>query len=280
MADKIIFKDFENLVPMIKDRWTPIYLEHGRLEVDKYSVKWIDSSGSVMAIPSAMVSCILLGPGSTITHAAVVSCSKSNTPVVWIGEDGLYYYATGVNTNERCRTTVRHAELYADKESRLSVCRKMFKHRFKDIKVEDHDVSSLMGIEGNRVRNLYKKISEQFNIEWVCRNTNGIMGIEVDELNQMLNIVNYNLYCICLSAITTMGYIPALGFIHTDGKIPFVYDIADLFKSDISIPVAFETYSVCKSKNNDMLMQKFTQKVSSYGLLQKLPKILHEIIGE
>jgi len=275
MSDHIIFKDFQNIVPMIKDRWTPIYLDRGRLEVDNYSLKWISGSNEI-AIPSAMVSCILLGPGSTITHAAIVSCSKTNTPIAWIGDEGLYYYATGVNVNENCKTSIKHAELYVN--NRESIARNMFALRFPDIDVSQHNIQSLMGMEGYRVRATYKEYADKYNIQWVCRNTNGLLGIAVDDLNLALNILNYNLYGICLSAITTMGYIPSLGFIHVDGKIPFVYDIADLYKIECCIDVAFSSYSKCNKLNKEHLIQSFTERVSDFKLLDKLPKDLKKLI--
>lgn len=278
MNDKIIFKNFHNIVPMCKDRWTPIYLEHGHLEVENYSIKWIDSIGTHMSIPVAMLSCIILGPGSTITHAAIVSCSKTNTPIVWMGDDGLYYYATGVNVNERCQTTINHAKLYSNNENRLTIARKMFNHRFPDAALDDKTLDQMKGIEGNRIRNAYRDMSKKYSVEWACRNTNGIYGIDVDDLNLSLNILNFNLYCICLSVATTMGYIPALGFIHSDGKIPFIYDLADLYKVDITFDVAFSTYADIRRYNKQLLTQNFTQKVSEYNLMSKIPKDLKEIM--
>ena len=246
-----------------------------RLEVDNYSLKWI-SGESETSIPSAMISCILLGPGSVITHAAIVSCSKTNTPIAWIGNDGLYYYATGVNVNETCKNSIRHAELYVNKKAEIA--RNLFSIRFPDIVTDNMDINSLMGMEGSRVRAIYKKYSEKYNIGWVCRNTNGISGIVVDDLNFALNILNYNLYCICLSAITTMGYIPSLGFIHVDGKIPFVYDIADLYKEECTLDVAFNSHSICGKLNKEYLIQEFTKKVAEFKLLDRIPKDLKKLM--
>lgn len=276
--EKIIFKDFENLVPMIKDRWSPIYLERGRLEIDNYSLKWISSENRIISLPVAMLSCIILGPGSTITHAAIVSCSRSNTPVIWVGDEGLHFYAHGYNLNEKCRTTIRHAELYFNEELRKDVCRKMFKIRFRDVDTNDLDISSMRGMEGNRVRNSYRELSEKYKIPWAFRNSTGINGLEIDDLNLSLNVLNYHLYSLCLSVITTMGYIPSLGFFHSDGKIPFVYDIADLYKQELTFDVAFSSYVTCKKFNRDYLLQSFTERVSKFRLLEKLPKHLNEIM--
>lgn len=263
---------------MIKDRWTPIYLQHGRVEVDNYSIKFISSEGITLDIPCAMVSTIILGPGTTITHAAIVICSKSNTPIVWVGEDGLYFYSFGVTVNESCKTSILHSKLFSDPVNKLNVAKKMFSYRFPNEDISSSTLESLMGVEGYRVRNQYKQLAEKYEITWAFRNTNGIYGIEVDALNLSLNVLNYSLYCICLSVCLSMGYIPALGFVHSDGKIPFIYDIADLFKHDLTIPVAFETYSNVNKFNQSLLFENFAIKCKEYKLLSKLPKILNEII--
>jgi len=153
----------------------------------------------------------------------------------------------------------------------------MFKIRFPEANIDNNTIESMRGMEGIRVRNSYKELAEKYEIPWVGRNTNGIYGITVDDINLSLNILNYNLYCICLSVITTMGYIPSLGFFHSDGKIPFVYDIADLYKAELTFDVAFSSYIQTKKYNKDLLMQKFSEKCSSFKLLEKIPKHLHEI---
>lgn len=276
--NRIIFKDFEQLVPMIKDRWTPIYLQYGRIEVNNYSINFISSEGDVLDIPCAMISAILLGPGTTITHAAINICSKSNTPVIWVGEDGLYFYSFGVSVNENCKTSINHAKLHSDPNSKLKIARKMFSLRFPNDDISNTSLESLMGMEGNRVKTQYSQLAKKYNIQWAFRNTNGMYGIDVDDLNLSLNVLNYSLYCICLSVCLSMGYIPSLGFVHSDGKIPFIYDVADLFKYDITIPIAFETYSNINGFNQELLLENFSTKCKEYKLLQKLPKILNEII--
>jgi len=274
--DKIIFKDFYKYVPMFKDRWTPIYLEHGRLEVNDYSLTWIDKDGK-MDIPVAMLSCIIVGPGSSVTHSAIVSCSKSNTPIVWMGEDGLYFYSFGVSVNEKCHTAQLHAALVSNDDHRTNVARNMFSLRFPTVDVSTATIDQLKGMEGHRIRDAYKTYADKYRVPWTCRNTNGIYGIAVDDLNKSLNVLNFNLYCICLGAITTLGYIPSLGFIHSDGKIPFVYDIADLYKVDICFEVAFSTFSSIRTYNRKVLMGNFTEAVHKYKLLKKLPKDIERI---
>ena len=135
-----------------------------------------------------------------------------------------------------------------------------------------------MDLSTKEYRNKYKELADKYSIPWVCRNTNGIYGIDVDDINLSMNILNFNLYCICLSAITTMGYLPSLGFVHCDGKIPFVYDIADMYKVELCTDIAFSTYAITRSYNKELLIQNFCERVSSFKLMEKLPKDLNELM--
>lgn len=276
----VIFKDFNKCVPAFNGRWTPLYLEHGRLEVDDSSIKWCSADGSVLRIPGARLSAILLGPGTTITHAAVTSLSRLDTPVVWVGDDGMRFYAFGVNVNEKCQTSIQHATLYTNMVDRERVARVMFSERFKDIDVSDKDIQELRGYEGIRIRNLYAKLAEKYAIYWGGRNSSGkieSLGMQ-DDLNKMLTLANHSLYCLCLSAIVTMGYITSLGFIHVDGKIPFVYDIADLYKEEITIEPCFKLYSQIKGYDREATFRVVKEAVESRKLITKIPNDLKRII--
>jgi CRISPR-associated protein Cas1 len=115
----------ESLTPA-KDRWTPIYLEHGRLEVDDSSIKWLGADRLVYRLPVATLSAVLLGPGTTVTHAAMKACADSNTPVCWIGEDGLRFYAVGITPNHDNAMPRKHAAVWADKKKRTEIAHRMF----------------------------------------------------------------------------------------------------------------------------------------------------------
>jgi CRISPR-associated protein Cas1 len=159
----------ETLAPA-KDRWTPLYLEHGRLEVDDSSVKWIGSDGLVWRVPVATVSALLLGPGTTITHAAIKACADSNTPVCWIGEEGMRFYAAGVTPNSDNSQARRHVAAYADRKKRDEIARRMFLQRFPQETVEAHNLNALRGMEGLRVRAKYAELGEKYGVTWKGRN--------------------------------------------------------------------------------------------------------------
>lgn len=276
----LVFKKFSQCVPAFSGRWTPLYLEHGRLEVDDSSIKWCGADGSVIRIPGARLSALILGPGTTITHAAVVSLSRLNTPVVWMGEDGVRFYSFGVDVNEKCQTSMRHATLYACEESRERIAKNMFLSRFKEIEVRARTVQEIRGYEGIRVRELYSSLAEKYGISWQGRNSSGMLeflGLQ-DDLNKMLTLANHTLYCICLAAIVTMGYLPALGFIHVDGKIPFVYDIADLYKDFITIEPCFKLYSEIEGYDRESTLEVVKQAAEDHHLVKKIPADLKRLI--
>jgi CRISP-associated protein Cas1 len=276
---KIFFKKMATMLPAIRDRWTPLYFEHGRMEQEGYSIKFVYADGEVETIPVAQISCIMLGPGTTITHQAIVSCSKTHTPIVWVGEDSLYFYAAGVEVNEKCHTAAKQAELFADPEKHLSVCRKMFHSRYGE-EAFSCTLDQLRGKEGYRVRELYGALSEEFNVPWTGRNSSGMIIPEAPTgVNFMLNVANKWLYSLCLSVITTMGYIPSLGFIHADGKIPFVYDIADLYKEKYTIRACFEVYGQTRQENLDYLKEILVERIVKDKLLRQIPLDLKEIIS-
>src|SRR5690606_25754244 len=125
------------------DRWTPVYLEKGRLEVDDSSVKWIGADGLVCRLPVATVSALILGPGTVMTHAAVKACADSNTPVFWMGEDGMRFYAFGLQPNHDNSMARRHAELWGSPRARNEVARRMFLHRFPEAEVNGVSIKQL-----------------------------------------------------------------------------------------------------------------------------------------
>jgi len=126
-----------------KDRWTPVYLEHGRIEIDDAAIKWIDAKGKVCPIPVATVSALILGPGTTITHAAVKAAAQCNCPLLWLGEDGLRFYAFGITPNHDNSMARIHAEAWASVRKRNVEQSRMLKRAPADLKALFKDLSKL-----------------------------------------------------------------------------------------------------------------------------------------
>lgn len=263
---------------MARDRWTPIYLEHGRLEVDDASVKWISSTGTLCRLPVATISAVLLGPGTTVTHAAIKACANSNTPVCWIGEEGLRFYAFGLAPNHANDMPRYHAGLWADKKRRTEIARRMFKQRFPEIEVAGKSIKELRGMEGLRVRTLYAQMGLQYGVTWKGRNYQVSNWDLADGINKALSTTNASLYALTAAVVCSLGYLPSLGFVHDAGTLPFIYDVADLYKHLTSIPAAFEAIRQDPQDDGDLARKLLKQRVEEEKLLQRMPKDLEALL--
>ena len=263
----------ETLAPA-KDRWTPLYLEHGRLEVDDSSVKWIGANGLLCRLPVATVSALILGPGTTVTHAAMKACAESNTPVCWTGEDSLRFYAFGLAPNHTNEMPRLHAEAWADKRRRTQIARAMFKMRFPDGEVDGKSVKELRGMEGLRVRAFYAQLGLQHGVTWKGRNYDRQNWDVSDGINRALSTANASLYALCAAITCSLGYVPSLGFVHDAGTLPFIYDVADLYKHLTSIPAAFLATRQNPEADGELVRKLFKQHVEEERILQRMPKDL------
>lgn len=257
-----------------KDRWTPLYLEHGRLEVDDSSVKWIGADGLLCRLPIATISSLILGPGTTVTHAAIKACAESNTPVCWTGEESLRFYAFGLTPNHTNDMPRIHAEAWADKRRRTRIARAIFRMRFPGLDVDEKSVKELRGMEGLRVRALYAELGARYGVTWKGRNYDRQNWAMSDGINRALSTANASLYALCAAVITSLGYLPSLGFVHDAGTLPFVYDVADIYKHLTSIPAAFLAIRQDPTAEGDLVRRILKQRIEEERILQRLPRDL------
>ncbi|MFA6108509.1 MAG: type I-E CRISPR-associated endonuclease Cas1e [Candidatus Latescibacterota bacterium] len=268
----------ETLTPA-RERWTPLYLEHGRLEVDDSSVKWIGADRTVLRIPVATLSVLLLGPGTTITHAAVKACSDCNTPVCWVGEEGMRFYAFGdtpTHDNERAR---QHAILHTRPGKREEIARRMFARRFPEEDVSRCSVAELRGMEGRRVKALYEELGRQYGVTWKGRDYDPTHWSLADNINRAISASNAALYALTTAVVCSMGYLPQLGFIHVGGTLPFVFDIADLYKPETTLPAAFHAVSLNPDADEKQALSLLKQKIEAVRLLARMPQDIQELLS-
>lgn len=278
---RLFVKITRDTLPQVKDKYPFVYLERGRLEIDASSVKWIDSEANYVPIPVATLNTILLGPGSTVTHDAVKTATAANCSICWVGEDSLLFYAAGFLPTSDTRNLRHQIALTADPEASLNIARKMFYRRFPDADLKDKSLQSMMGMEGNRVRSLYQAKAQEYQIGWKGRQF--VPGkFEVSDVtNQVLTACNAALYGILCSAIHSMGYSPHIGFIHSGSPLPFVYDIADLYKEHLCIDLAFYlTREMAGRYNKHKVSSAFRERVIEMDLLAKLATDIPELLGE
>lgn len=269
----------ETLTPA-RERWTPIYLEHGRLEVDDSSVKWIGADMTVFRLPVASLSVLMLGPGTTVTHAAMKACAECNTPVCWVGAEGLHFYAFGVtptHDNERAR---RQAELAASPAKRDAVARRMFGMRFAGEDVSGVALKELRGMEGRRVKALYADLGVKYGVTWKGRNYNPSNWDLADNINRSISAANAALYALTTAVVCSMGYLPQLGFIHTASTLPFVFDMADIYKPETALVAAFETVGLKPDATSDDVIARLKYHIEDRRLLQRMTKDIEILLED
>lgn len=279
-GERLFVKVTRESLPQVKDKYPFIYLERGRLEIDDSSVKWIDADANIVPIPVATINTLLLGPGTSVTHDAIKTATAANCSISWVGEDSLLFYAAGFLPTADTRNLKTQMLLAASEESALKVARMMFAKRFPDADLEDKTLKSMMGMEGNRVKALYQQKAEQYGVGWRGRQfTPGKFSLS-DLTNQIMTASNAALYGILCSAIHSMGYSPHIGFIHSGSPLPFVYDIADLYKEHLCIDLAFSlTRDMAGHYDKHKVSDAFRKRVISMDLLQQVSSDINELMG-
>jgi len=199
----------------------------------------VDKNGVRTQIPVGSVACLMLEPGTRVLHAAVVLAARVGCLLVWVGEAGVRLYAAGQPGGARSDRLLYQAKLALDEEARLNVVRKMYEIRFQGPVPSQYSVMQLRGMEGARVRELYVQLARKYGIEWKGRDYDPASWGSSDLSNRCLSSATACLYGISEAAVLAAGYAPAIGFIHSGKPLSFVYDVADLFKFDTVVPVAF-----------------------------------------
>lgn len=223
----------------IKDRISAFFVSPGQLDVLDGAFVIVDKNGVRKHIPVGSVTCLMLEPGTRVSHAAVTLASRVGCLLVWVGESGVRLYSAGQPGGARSDRLLYQAKLALDDQARLKVVRKMYELRFKEKPPEKRSVEQLRGIEGVRVRKMYELLAKQYRVFWKRRNYDHTQWGSGDIANRCLSSATACLYGICEAAILAAGYAPAIGFIHTGKPQSFVYDIADIFKFETVVPVAF-----------------------------------------
>ncbi len=238
-----------NELPRIKDRISFIYVEHCKVNRQDSSITVTDSNGTVK-IPAAMLTVILLGPGTDISHRAVELIGDTGTGMVWVGERGVRHYAHGRALSHSSRFLEKQAQLVSNIRSRLKVAGLMYQMRFPDEDISGLTMQQLRGREGSRVRSIYKKYSEEYKVPWKGREYDPDNFEDGSVINQALSSAHVALYGLVYSVTVALGISPGLGFVHTGHDLAFIYDIADLYKSEVTIPIAFEIASNHSSEDD------------------------------
>lgn len=223
----------------VKDRVSFLYLEHAKLNRQDSAIVVTDSKGTVF-VPAAILSVLMLGPGVDVTHRAMELMGDAGLSVVWVGERGVRQYAHGRSLNHSSALIEAQAKLVSNRTSRVAVARMMYQMRFPQEDVSGLTMQELRGKEGSRIRRVYRNQSERTGVPWTRREYKPDDFDSSTPINKALTAAHQALYGLSYSIIVALGASAALGFVHTGHDMSFVYDFADLYKAEFSIPVAFE----------------------------------------
>lgn len=264
-------------LPQIKERISFLYLERCLINRQDSAISVTDERGTVN-VPAASLSVLLLGPGTNVTHRAMELIGDVGSSVLWIGEHGVRYYASGRPLTHSATMLLSQAELVTNMRSRLAVARKMYQMRFAGEDVSTLTMQQLRGKEGARVRKIYRECAKKTGIEWNGReyNPNDFAGGSL--VNQALSAGTACLYGIAHSVIVALGCSPGLGFVHTGHERSFVYDIADLYKAEFVIPLAFKMAADEPEDIGAETRRALRDDIASQHLLERIAKDIQYLL--
>lgn len=242
-------------LPDVKDRMTFLYLEHCKLDRQDSAITAVDEDG-IVHIPSAAISVLMLGPGTSVSHRAKELIGDTGVTVIWVGEHGVRYYASGRPLTHHAQLLIRQAEMVSNQKLHMLVVRKMYQLRFPKDDTSHLTLQQLRGREGSRVRSVYRQASEKWGVPWNGREYDPDNYAGGDAVNRALSAGHACLYGLSHAVIAALGCSPGLGFIHVGHDRSFVYDIADLYKAEITIPIAFEMAAAADGENLDAMVRR------------------------
>lgn len=260
------------MLPRVEDKFTFLYLEYARIIQDEFSIVAYKDNQKYI-IPLAMINVLILGPGTSITHAAVKNVIDCGCTVIWSAKNLNYVYATGMGCSEYSKNLILQAKCYADDVKHMHVIRRMYQIRYPDVNLEKFSLNQMRGMEGKRVKATYEKLAIEYGVEWNGREYNTDDFDSQDNINNMITAGNQLLYAVCHAAIISFGMTPGLGFIHNGHARSFVFDMADLYKEDMVIPAAFKVAAEFGA-NTDEVRKECRKQFTEKKLMKRIAKDL------
>jgi len=265
-------------LPAMRDRLSFLYIERCVVNRQDGAITVTDARGTVH-VPAAMLSVLMLGPGTNITHRAVELIGDTGATVIWVGEQGVRYYAHGRSLTHSARLLIRQAELVTNTRSRLDIARKMYQMRFPDEDVTTLTMQQLRGKEGARIRSVYRRLSKNTGVLWNGREYDPDDYESGSPVNKALSAAHACLYGIVHGVVVALGCSPGLGFIHSGHDRSFVYDIADLYKAEITIPAAFEAAKESRDDIGSAVRRSVRDKIMGTRLIERIVKDIQSLLS-
>ena len=264
-------------LPQIRDRISFLYLERCVINREDTAITVTDVRGTVH-VPGAALGVSMLGPGTKITHRAMELVGDTGASIVWVGEHGVRYYAHGRPLTHSSLLLVAQAELVSNSRTRVGVARAMYALRFAGEDVSKMTMQQLRGREGARVRKVYRKMSQKPGVRWEGRQYDPDNFSGSDPINMALSSAHTCLYGVAHSVIVALGCSPGLGFVHTGHERSFVYDIADLYKAEITIPVAFEVTAQMHEDIGSATRRAVRDAISDGRILERTARDIRSLL--
>jgi CRISPR-associated protein Cas1 len=221
------------------ERLAFVYLERCTVHRDANAIIAEDADGTTH-IPSATIGTLLLGPGTRVTHQAMSVLGETGACVAWVGEHGVRYYAGGRALSRSAALVEAQAVQWANVRSRIAVARAMYRLRFPDEDPTGLTRHELLGREGTRVKDCYRAQAIRTGVPWRGHNYTPGEFANGDPVNQGITAAAQCMYGVAHAVVASLGCSPGLGFVHSGHELSFVLDIADLYKTEIGIPLAFD----------------------------------------
>ncbi len=256
-----------------------IFVGMSKIDVKDGAFVSIDKNGDRMHIPVGSIACLMLEPGTRISHAAIKLAAITGTLIIWVGDAGVRLYSAGQPGGARSDKLLYQAKLVLDETLRLKVVKKMFEIRFGEVAPERRSIDQLRGIEGARVRKTYQMLAKKYGVEWHGRRYDPKDWEKGDVINRCLSAATACLYGISEAAILAAGYAPAIGFIHSGKPLSFVYDIADLIKFETVVPVAFEVAAKRPPNPDKVVRIACRETFRSSKILNRIIPLIEEVLA-
>jgi CRISPR-associated protein Cas1 len=264
-------------LPKFSDGLSYLYVEHCNIEQQDKSIAIFDQYG-ITPVPCAALALLMIGPGTSITHAAMKSLSDNGCLVIWAGDEGVRFYAVGFAETRSAKNIIRQAQLTSIPAFRTLVAKKMYSMRFHENLDPNTTIQQLRGKEGNRMKTIYDREGKRTGVTWKGRQYNRANWEQSDPINRAISAANACLYGLSHSAIVSMGYSPSLGFIHIGKILSFVYDIADLYKAEYVLPLCFDIVKESNSQIDQRIRYAcrdiFKEKKLLKQIAEDLPQVL------
>ncbi len=264
-------------LPKLSDSLSYLYVEHAILDKKQKAIEYIKKDGRTL-IPTANLSVLMLGPGTSITHAAVKTLADNGSTILWTGQDATRFYAQGMGETRKGHRLLHQASLVSDPALRQRVVERMYRFRFDIELPPDLTLPQIRGKEGVRVRQAYAENSRKYGVEWNGRRYDRGSWRNADPINRAISAANALLNGLSHNAIVSGGYSPGLGFIHTGKQLSFVYDIADLLKVDFTIPIAFATVGQSPDKVESRVRAACREQFKKKKLLHYILPIIDKML--